>query len=39
MHTHMDWCQHFSLTNNIDIAWHNFINLFYALALKLNSLK
>ena len=39
-HTHtIDWCGLFSLTDNVDIAWNNFINLFQALILKFTPLK
>ena len=35
----IDWRQQFSLTDNIDIEWNNFINLFQALVLKFTPLK
>ena len=35
----IDWRQHFSLIDDIDIAWNNLINLFHALVLKLTPLK
>ena len=35
----IDWRQQFSLTDNIDMAWNNFINLFHALVLKFTPLK
>ena len=34
-----DWRQHFSLTDNIDIAWNNFKYSFHALVLKFTPLK
>ena len=35
----IDWRQHFSFTDNIDLAWNNFINLFHALLPKFTPLK